>query len=134
VFISRKLARMNWPTWIIIGGAIAAFLVLKRLALVRPELARDYLEGGAKVIDVRSEAEFQEKHLPRAVNIPLNRLRDDIGRHAPDRGQAILLHCLSGGRSGIGKSILKKMGYRNAFNLGSYGRAARILGSSRQQL
>jgi len=118
---------MNWPTWIIIGGAIAAFLVLKRLALVRPELARDYLEGGAKVIDVRSEAEFQEKHLPGALNIPLNRLRDDIGRHAPDREQAILLHCLSGGRSGIGKSILKKMGYRNAFNLGSYGRAEKIL-------
>ena len=125
---------MNWPTWIIIGGAIAAFLVLKRLALVRPELARDYLEGGATVIDLRSEAEFQEKHLPGALNIPLNRLRDDIGRHAPDREQAILLHCLSGGRSGIGKSILKKMGYRNAFNLGSYGRAARILGRSRQQL
>jgi len=118
---------MNWPTWIIIGGAIAAFLVLKRLALVRPELARDYLEGGAKVIDVRSEVEFQEKHLPGALNIPLNRLRDDIGRHAPDKEQAILLHCLSGGRSGIGKSILKKMGYRNAFNLGSYGRAQRIL-------
>ena len=118
---------MNWLTWIIIGGAVIGFLVLKRLDLVRPEIARAYLKRGAKVIDVRSEAEFQEKHLPGAVNIPLNRLRDDIGRLAPEKDQAILLHCLSGGRSGIGKSILKKMGYRNAFNLGSYGRAARIL-------
>jgi len=127
VFISRKLARMNWLTWIIIGGAITAFLVLRRLTLVRPEVARDCLKKGAAVIDVRSEGEFQQKHLPGALNIPLNRLRDQIGRHAPNKEQAILLHCLSGGRSGIGKSILKKMGYRNAFNLGSYGRAEKIL-------
>jgi phage shock protein E len=118
---------MNWLTWIVIGGAITAFLVLKRLALVRPEVARDCLRRGAKVIDVRSESEFQEKHLPGALNIPLNRLRDHIGRHAPSKEQAILLHCLSGGRSGIGKSILRKMGYRNAYNLGSYGRAQKIL-------
>jgi rhodanese-related sulfurtransferase len=65
---------MNLPTWIIIGGAIAAFLVLKRLTLVRPEVARDCLKRGAKVIDVRSESEFQEKHLTGALNIPLDRL------------------------------------------------------------
>jgi phage shock protein E len=118
---------MNWLTWISIGGAIIAFHVLKRLTLVRPEVARDCLKNGATVIDVCSEGEFQQKHLPGALNIPLNRLQDHIGRHAPDKKQAILLHCLSGGRSGIGKSILKKMGYRNAFNLGSYGRAKRIL-------
>ncbi|HZR21537.1 MAG TPA: rhodanese-like domain-containing protein [Verrucomicrobiae bacterium] len=118
---------MNWPTWIIIGGAIAAFLVLKRLALVSPEVAREWLKRGGKVIDVRSEAEFQEKHLPGVLNIPLHCLRDQIGRHAPGKEQAILLHCLSGGRSGIGKSALRKMGYRNAFNLGSYGRAQKIL-------
>ncbi len=118
---------MNWLAWVIIGGVVAAFLVLKRLTMVRPEVARDYLKLGARVIDVRSEAEFQAKHLTGALNIPLNRLRDDIGQHAPDREQAILLHCLSGGRSGIGKGILKKMGYRNAFNLGSYGRAEKIL-------
>lgn len=90
-------------------------------------MARDCLKRGAKVIDVRSEAEFQEKHLPGTLNIPLNGLRDRIGRHAPSKEQAILLHCLSGGRSGIGKSILRKMGYRNAFNLGSYGRAQKVL-------
>src|SRR5579864_1238195 len=112
---------MNWATWIIFGVAIAAFLVLKRLTLVRPEVARDCLKRGAKVIDVRSETEFQEKHLPGALNIPLNCLRDHIGRHAPSKEQTILLHCLSGGRSAIGKSILRKMGYRNALNLGSYG-------------
>ncbi|MGO8931202.1 MAG: rhodanese-like domain-containing protein [Limisphaerales bacterium] len=118
---------MDWPTWIIVGGAVAAFLVLKRLMLVRPAAARDWLKKGARVIDVRSEGEFQERHLPGAVNVPLDRLRDEITRHAPDKAQPLLLHCLSGTRSGIGKAVLKKMGYRNVFNLGSYGRAEKIL-------
>ena len=123
---------MDWHTWLILGGAVAGFLLLKRLTLVRPEAARAMLENGARVIDVRSEGEYQERHLPGAVNVPLGRLRDGIARHAPDKEQALLLHCLSGGRSGMGKSMLRKMGYRNAFNLGSYGRAEKILAAQRK--
>jgi phage shock protein E len=120
---------MDWHTWIIIGGAVAAFLLLKRLTLVRPEAARNWLKKGARVVDVRSEGEFRERHLPGAVNIPIDRLGDEIARFAPDKDQPLLLHCLSGTRSGMGKASLRKMGYRNVFNLGSYGRAERILGS-----
>jgi phage shock protein E len=121
---------MNLLTWIVIAGAIVAFLLLKRLTLVTPATAREWLNKGALVIDVRSEGEFQEQHLPRAINIPLGRLGDEIARRAPDKEQAILLHCLSGTRSGMAKARLKQMGYRNVFNLGSYGRAAGILGST----
>ena len=123
---------MDWLTWIIIGGAVGAFLVLKRLTLVTPEVARDRLNQGAKVIDVRSDGEYQERHLPGALNIPLDRLRDEITRFATDREQPLLLHCLSGTRSGMGKAMLKKMGYRNVFNLGSYGRAGKILAAHSQ--
>ena len=108
---------------------MAAFLLLKRLTLVRPEAARNWLKQGARVIAVRSEGEFKGGHLPGAVNIPLGRLRDEIVRVAPDKDQPLLLHCLSGTRSGMGKSQLKKLGYRNVFNLGSYGRAERIVGA-----
>jgi phage shock protein E len=118
---------MNRLTWIIIGVAIAAFLIFKQMSVVRPGTAREWLNKGATVIDVRSEAEFQERHLPGAINIPLSRLSDEIVRCALDKEQTILLHCLSGGRSGIGKGVLKRMGYRNAFNLGSYRRAEKIL-------
>ena len=118
---------MDFVTWLVIGGAVAAFLLLKRLTLVGPAAALDWLEKGASVIDVRSEGEFQERHLPGAINIPLGRLGDEITRRAPDKEQAILLHCLSGTRSGMGTSALKKMGYQNVFNLGAYGRAEKIL-------
>ena len=111
---------------------MAAVLVLKRLLLVRPAVARDWLKQGAKVIDVRSNAEFHERHLPGAVNVPLDRLREEIPRLAPNKDLPLLLHCLSGGRSGIGKASLRKLGYRNVFNLGSYGRAEKILGDQSQ--
>ena len=120
---------MNLVTWIVIVGAVVAFLLLKRLSLVTTATAREWLNKGALVIDVRSEGEFQERHLPGAINIPLGRLGDEMARRAPDKEQAILLHCLSGTRSGMAKARLKQMGYRNVFNLGSYGRAAGILGS-----
>ena len=121
---------MNWSTWIVIVVAIAAFLVVKRLTQSNPAAAREWLNKGALVIDVRSEAEYREQHLPGTINIPLDRLGDEIARHAPKKEQPLLLHCRSGARSGTGTSALKKMGYQHVFNLGSYGRAEKILGHS----
>ena len=102
-------------------------LLFKQVNAVKPETARELLKRGATVIDVRSEAEFQEKHLPGTINVPLDRLRDEIARVAPNKEEALLLHCLSGTRSAAGEDTLKKMGYRNVFNLGSYARAEKIL-------
>jgi phage shock protein E len=116
--------------WLIFGAVIAAFFLWKRFALVRPQQARAWMLDGALVVDVRSEAEFEERHLRAAINIPVGQLREEIGRHAPNKDQVILLHCLSGGRSGLGQGILRRMGYRNTHNLGSYGRAEKIVGEA----
>ncbi len=114
--------------WIVIVGAVAAFLLLKRVTQVSPATAREWLDKGALVIDVRSEGEFQERHLPGTINIPLNRLGDEITQRATNKEQPLLLHCLSGTRSTLGTSTLKKLGYHHVFNLGSYGRAQKVLG------
>lgn len=37
-----------------------------------------------------------------------------------DKNQILLLHCLSGTRSGMAKTKLKSLGYANVLNLGSY--------------
>ena len=126
-----KPAYMSIVTWIVIVGAIAAFLLVKRLTQASPATAREWLSKGGLVIDVRSEAEYREQHLPGTINIPLDRLGDEIARHAPDKEKPVLLHCRSGARSGMGTSTLKKMGYRNVLNLGSYGSAEKILGAQK---
>ncbi len=113
--------------WIVIVGAVAAFLLVKHVTQVKAATAREWLDKGALVIDVRSEGEFQERHLPGTINIPLNRLGSEIARRAPNKAQPLLLHCLTGTRSGMGTSLLKRMGYQHVFNLGSYGRAQKVL-------
>lgn len=111
----------------IIAGVIAAVLVFKRMSFISPDEARKFLRQGALVVDVREAGEYRGEHLPKAVNIPLGELRSSLTRRVTDKNQVLLLHCLSGTRSGIAKRQLKSMGYANVFNLGSYGRAEKIL-------
>jgi phage shock protein E len=79
------------------------------------------------IIDVRSPEEFQSNHLAKAINIPLRDLRDTLPSRVKDKSQVLLLHCLSGGRSGIARHKLKSMGYPKVFNLGSLARARKIV-------
>jgi rhodanese-related sulfurtransferase len=118
---------MNWSFVLAIGLVLVVIIALKRLGLVSAKAARMHLKQGALVVDVRSAAEFRASHLPEAVNIPLDELPDSLPRSISDKNQVLLLHCLSGMRSGMAKRMLKGMGYTNAFNLGSYNRARRIV-------
>jgi phage shock protein E len=121
---------MSWNSILIVGLILIMFIGLKRLGLVSVKVARMYLKQGALVVDVRSAAEFKAGHLPEAVNIPLDELAASLPRSLADKKQVLLLHCLSGTRSGIARRMLKGMGYQNVFNLGSLARARKIAGST----
>ena len=108
-------------------GLVAAFLALTKIGSIRPDAARAALRAGALVIDVRNPDEFHARHLPNALNLPLGQLGEQIGRHAPNKETVLLLHCQSGGRSGLGRRLLKRMDYTQVFNLGSFARAERIV-------
>lgn len=118
---------MDWTMFLIVAGAVAAVLVFKRLSFISPEAARKLLQDGALVVDVRNAGEYRGGHLPKAVNVPLGELKETFPCRVPDKNQVLLLHCLSGTRSGMAKRVLKSMGYQNVFNLGSYGRAQKIV-------
>ena len=112
----------------VVAAVLAVLLVMKRGRRVSSKAAEEYLRNGAVVIDVRSAGEFTAGHLPRAINLPLSEIETVIARKVKDKNQVILLHCQSGMRSGEAKKKLKEMGYPNAYNLGSYARAAQIVG------
>jgi rhodanese-related sulfurtransferase len=44
-----------------------------------------------------------------------------------DKTKVLLLHCASGIRSNMARKKLVDIGYKNAFNLGSYQRAEKIV-------
>jgi phage shock protein E len=119
---------MNWTAVIIVVAAFAAFYLFKRSGQISPKDAHDLLSKGALVIDVRSPGEFNSGHLARAINIPLDEIEFSAPRHVHDKNQALLLHCQSGMRSSMAKKKLNALGYARAFNLGSYARAAQIVG------
>ena len=63
------------------------------------------------ILDVRTDEEFAEGHVPGARNIPY----DDVARHADElrKFRAIYLSCRSGGRVEAACSELMACGLRN---------------------
>jgi phage shock protein E len=120
-----------WLVPVAVVGFVA-FFALKRMSFVSEETARQHLAQGALVIDVRSPEEFRSGHVPNAVNIPLGELRESLPLRVKDKNQVLLLHCLSGGRSGIARQQVKGLGYPHVFNLGSLARARKILAAAQR--
>lgn len=121
---------MDWTFWPIGLGAAALFIFLRRTGLIGEEPARALLKEGAEIVDVRNESEFRSGHVPGAINIPLGELSSSIERFVPDKNTPLLLHCLSGGRSALGRRVLRAKGYQRVYNLGSYSRAGKIAASA----
>ena len=121
---------MTWTTTLIIAAVVAVIFMMKKSGQISAKDALEKLKNGALVIDVRSPGEFNSGHLPVPINIPLDEIETALPKRVQDKNQMLLLHCASGMRSGMAKSKLKGMGYTNAFNLGSYGRAEEIVGKA----
>ena len=71
----------------------------------------------AILIDVRSRQEYQEGHLPGAINIPEYEVIRRIEREVPKKNQLIVTYCQYGGRSRNVYSMMKRIGYTNVYNL-----------------
>lgn len=122
---------MNWTLVLIIAGIFVVFFLIKRGGQISPQAAQAHLKNGALVIDVRTPGEFAAGHLSQAINLPLDEIETALPKRVKDKNQVLLLHCASGMRSGVAAAKLKGMGYANSFNLGSYGRAEKILNAAR---
>lgn len=72
---------------------------------------------GALLLDVRTEGEYAEGHIPGAKNLPLQSL-EDIAAVAPAKDTPLFLYCRSGARSCQAASQLQGMGYTHVTNIG----------------
>ena len=88
----------------------------RRVVGLLPELKKQ----GALLVDVRSAAEFASGNAPGTVNIPLQEIGSrlaEIPKTAP-----VVLCCASGTRSGMASLVLKKNGYTQVYNVGTWGK------------
>lgn len=70
---------------------------------------------GQSMIDVREVHEFNQGHIPGAINIPLGQLRTRLSEIPKDR--PVFLYCRSGMRSRQAGRLLSRYGYRNMAHL-----------------
>ena len=70
---------------------------------------------GALVLDVRTQEEWDQYHIPNAIFIPLEQLRDRLSELPQDK--TIVVVCASGSRSQYGREILYKAGYKNVSSM-----------------
>ena len=72
------------------------------------------------VLDVRTEREWQDQHIPGSLNISLQHLREHVGELPSDR--TLVVQCGSGYRSAIAASLLKQHGISQLVDLiGGFG-------------
>jgi len=69
------------------------------------------------VLDVRSAAEFDEGHIPGAINIPFDAIGGRITELGPSGQRDIVVYCRSGRRSAIALTTLKEAGFSRLFHL-----------------
>ena len=70
------------------------------------------------ILDVRTQAEYEEKHIPGAICIPNETIGNNTISELPDKEQLILIYCRSGNRSKQAAEKLKKLGYTNLIEFG----------------
>lgn len=81
-----------------------------------PEQLTSLLASEAvELIDVRTGSEWDAGRIPGSRNLPLGRLPELLGEIPPDR--PLVVHCLSGARSGVAISFLMANGFRQVSHL-----------------
>ena len=70
------------------------------------------------ILDVRTIEEYNLSHIDRAINIPLDELRENLKKL--DKSKEIVVHCHSGLRSYLACRILKQKGYNVKNLIGGY--------------
>lgn len=71
--------------------------------------AREMLDRGAQLVDVRADHEWETGHLPGAVHIPLAELPGRVAEIDKDR--PVILYCRGGNRSSMATTALAEAGY-----------------------
>ena len=121
---------MEWAFIALIAVVALACIFFKWPGRISVNEAHKCLSKGALVVDVRTPAEFNMRHLPAAINLPVDRIETTLPPRVREKNQPILLHCRTGRRSAVAMKKLNAIGYMNVYNLGSYTRAERIVGST----
>ncbi len=75
-------------------------------------------ESNYVILDVRTTQEYQDEHIPDAINVPNETIDTEEIPELPDKEQLILVYCRSGNRSKKAAGKLAALGYTNIVEFG----------------
>ena len=109
----------NWFR-ILVGVLIIVILLIatnsSKNEITRIENSTDFSEvlkqDNLVLIDVRSKEEYNESHIPRAINIPYDELENKVKY---DKDLNIVVYSYNDSRSHLATTVLEKLGYKNIY-------------------
>jgi NADPH-dependent 2,4-dienoyl-CoA reductase/sulfur reductase-like enzyme/rhodanese-related sulfurtransferase len=101
-----------------LAGYVAENILAGRADTYTYDELTTYNREDILLLDVRTELEFSQGHLPGAVNIPVDQLRDRL--HELDKNKLIMGYCQVGLRGYIAARILSQHGFRVKNMTGGY--------------
>jgi rhodanese-related sulfurtransferase len=103
--------------------------VMPRVREVSVDDARDRINKGALLIDVREDNEFAEGHASGARHMGRGIIERDIVQAVPDKDTELILYCGGGYRSALAADNLQKMGYTKVLSMAGGWKAWKDAGS-----
>ena len=70
------------------------------------------------IVDVRTQEEYDKRHIPNAVLVPINDLKTGKFDALPDKNQILLIYCWTGRRAQDAATILADNGYTSVYEFG----------------
>lgn len=91
----------------------------QRIREISPDEARDRIDSGAVVLDVREADEVADGHLREAVHIPRGFLEFKAPQHEAlsDPDGPIVVYCKAGGRAALAAETLQELGYTDVASI-----------------
>lgn len=104
----------------VLGGGIAAWreqgLPINEQRTISARECAERLPGdGMKVLDVRDDREWEEKHIPGAFHTYVGQLEANLPK-IPKKSE-LVVHCSVGHRGGLAASILQRHGFDHVSNM-----------------
>jgi len=90
----------------------------KMFSAVKTDYAQ-LMSEGAVILDVRSHGEYVSGHIDGSINIPVNKLSENLNK-LKSKNKPIITCCASGMRSASAKGLLESKGYTKVINGGSW--------------
>ena len=85
--------------------------------ITQEQFLKSQQSSNISIIDVRSVEEFNNGHIPGAINIPHNQIQDHLELLLTLKKQPVVVYCRSGRRAAIAEKAMIELGLKDVHHL-----------------